>query len=366
MSTARLLDLSSSIFDSYHIPVVHIPSAPLIALSGFVSTFLFTMARTKLTPKKHIAKSRSVSRKVLKPPRASMTKLETYTSPLGVVGEFFRLGPPKSEEHTNVIFLPGNPGLVSFYRGVLSRALARCPSDVRSGIAIHGLALPGHDARRLNDDKTFVVADHIAYVRSYIAEHISSSKRLVVCGHSYGAFLGLRVLKVLPEKMVKSASVFLLMPCVRAMSECCTGVQRAIIRDPFGLVSRLASLLGRSVPYSLIARMQWSDFATQALGDLLSNADSALYSNVTALARDEMREIKVPPAVRELDPERVRVLWVDGDQWCTRETVKAITQRYYGCFVEKLPGVQHAFSLDHLQGESVAKTLASWLISATL
>ena len=336
-------------------------SRPPIA---FVLSIRFIMVRKKLAPKKHIAKSKAFKSAALKTPRrVSMTKLHTYTSPLGVVGEYFRLGAQNCEEHTHVVFLPGNPGLVSFYRGVLSRALARCPSDIRSGIAVHALALPGHDARRLNGDKTFVVSDHVSFVRSYIESHIDISKNLIVCGHSYGAFLGLRVLKLLPESLVKSASAFLLMPCVRAMNDCCTLTQKAVIRDPFGLVSRLASVLGRNVPYSLLARMQWSEFATETLSGLLSNADSSLYSNVTALARDEMLEINMPPSVPALKSECVRVLWVDNDQWCTDETVKAITQRYPGCFVEKLNGVQHAFSLDQVQGESVAKALASWLVS---
>lgn len=286
--------------------------------------------------------------------------LPTYRATCGTMGEYFTLGAAPKSARAHLVFLPGNPGLIGFYRHALSRVLARSPADVREAIAVHALGLPGHDTRKLNGAATYDVPAHTAYVRKYV-EDLPRNGRLIFVGHSYGSHLALTVLNNLAEqeRRRRNPASLLLMPCVWQMARCAGALTRAALNDPFGAVSTTA--------WALAQALNWFGgikYGAHIAGDAevtMKRASTALFRNVGSLARSEMKSIiQVPERCTE---SPTHVLWVDRDKWCPDETVQAIRKSHGDdTIVEKHPDVQHAFVMDRDDTEKVAATLASWIV----
>lgn len=368
------------------------------------------MARTKLPPKKIIQKE---NHKVRSMPLAhayvreleNAIPVQVFASDRRVRGEVLRLSTtlPKTEvvphvettsdvvengytssvtqvatpNTTHFVLLPGNPGVVEYYRQFLSLMQARLPQDVRDNVEIHALGLPGHDFRQLNGDTTYGIKEHTEYVLSYLTSgNIRPSlteSSLVLVGHSYGAFLSLQVLDMLTPDVVSRTSLVFAAPCVWNMEQCAGPVSSFLLRNPFQLTTSSAWLITKLLPKQLrdglVRLQQYAPLAESATMRFVDHRRWALYRNVCALAQDEMQTIRALrqyPALSSV-AARTFVICANEDRWCPPGAVDVMKEAFGPKltveYADKshLKGITHSFVLHTDQCEKVARVVSGWI-----
>lgn len=304
----------------------------------------------------------------------------------GIRGEIVRVLPPPPvvprpsharPRHTHVFFLPGNPGIIEIYRRWLVETHERLPLDVRAEVTLHGIGLPGFDLRGLNGDDFFSISEMCDYWKAYsrsaqVSPPLEDS-RVVFIGHSYGAFLALRILNA-DMALAARAHVIMLMPAVHQMAECRPIPVRILTDGPVGQ-SLLVPLVGaalRNAP-KILVRSALQRFGVQeqdamrALERMFDGQRGAVHANALRLAQEEMAAIHHPsdhPSSAAVGPERSFLYWTDGDTWCAEPAVEAIREAFGDLTVEHAPAkdeVAHAFGVDVRHIDAVARTVASWI-----
>lgn len=275
--------------------------------------------------------------------------------------------------HTHIVLLPGNPGVIEYYRPVLRRIFERLPHDVSESTSIHGLGLPGHDVRELNGAATFNIADHKKYVMAFLdSTNLSpplAESRLVFIGHSYGSFLSLKVLNELGQSVRARASLVLLMPALWHMARCAGTAMCLLLRDALGATTwtswALTAALPERVRNKLIGLLDHDPAVQTVTGRVVDGRRHGLYRNICNLARDEMVNIMAPrdnAAAAALGP-RTLFLHANRDRWCPPDAQSAIKEAFGPELTVEFTGehVEHAFVLEREQSESVASSVASWV-----
>lgn len=279
--------------------------------------------------------------------------------------------------HTHFIVLPGNPGVINYYRPFISRLRERLPAELRPVCHVHALGLPGHDLSELNGARVFGIADHESHCLSYLrSPHVNPPlhhANAVFVGHSYGSHLALRILERLTAEEARNASLVMLMPAVWEMARCAGMWTRWVLRDRLGVVSSALSLV------TMLAPAVVRDAAVRATAHGASVADvgrrlmdgrrGSVFANVGALGRDEMAEIRAPVR-RARGVARVRgraaLLWAEGDKWCPEEARRAVVEAFGG-EIEVMragEGVTHAFVMADDEVERVVDMVVRWVTKA--
>lgn len=202
------------------IPTLFVTPLPVIQHES-----LQIMGRSKLPPRRFINKQKPIKPvRSFQQPRLTLhdhPPVEIFTSSDGIRGEVLRLGitSQQDESQVNHLFLiPGNPGIVEYYRPLIRQIWRRLPNDLRVLTSIHAVGLPGHDLRELNGTATFGVNHHICFMREYIGSVASHPNNIIFLGHSYGSFLAARVASGM--KQDRNYSLGMLMPCMWQMGKC--------------------------------------------------------------------------------------------------------------------------------------------------
>lgn len=278
--------------------------------------------------------------------------------------------------HTHVVLLPGNPGLIEYYRPLLRSVFHRLPQDVKDKCTFHALGVPGHDVRGLNGTSEFIISDHVQYCRSYLhSDELSpslSSSNLIFIGHSYGSYLAMRLLEALGKNVADKSSLVMLMPALHQMGRCAGTIARLVVADTWTTTTWAAWAAWAVTAFTPPVLR---DTVVNALGHdanvadvtkaLLDGTRRGLYLNICSLARDEVKNILEPTElafVRTI-ARRSLLLYADNDQWCT----SLGQQRIQEAFGSELQtewagnGVQHAFVLSQVETEKVARNVAPWI-----
>ena len=286
------------------------------------------MARKKGNVRRLIEKQRGRSLEALLP-------LTTYEDSRGVLGEILEmrfarktfkknLGPlPKGVRsnrvrtartlpstphrsrlhHTHVLLLPGNPGVIEFYRNLIQLVSEKLPLDVTENMTIKGLGLPGHDFRRLNASRAFGIPEHLAYVLSHLdsLQPPLEESNLILIGHSYGSYLALRVLADLPV-VARRAHLIMLMPALWRLGQCAGPLTTGLLAFPGGrVISRSAGLLTALIAHapsklrsSILGGLGSDAQTTHILQKWIATGRHELYHNIVELLKTEVRLIKEP------------------------------------------------------------------------
>lgn len=352
------------------------------------------MARSKLTPHRRIEKSRkrqvgvsAVLQSQAKLALRDYPPTEVFTSTEGIRGEVLRLGQVSNRSaragpasngdasayHTHVLFLPGNPGVIEYYRPFLRMIFNRFPQDVRDRVTVHGLGLPGHDLRALNGTNAYVISDHVSFCRSYLESDdvrpaVKGSK-LVIIGHSYGSHLGLRLIQEIGSAMVQRSSAVLLMPAVHYMGRCAGVLSRFLLQDRGWTTTSaawgLTALLPPIFRDALIDLQGHCSGVADVSKAVIDGRRRGLYLNICSLARDEILSILEPSDLKAAKAVGKRSLFIyaDEDKWCPPEAARSIRD----AFGENLQtewageGVRHAFVLSTEQTEKIVRIISPWI-----
>lgn len=214
--------------------------------------------------------------------------------------------------HTHVLLLAGNPGVVE-YRPQQRVLFSRLLQDVKARATVHTLGLPSHDLRQLNAGK-LAIADHVAFARAYLeADAVFppfSRSRLVVVGHSYGRYLGMRLIEDMGPDVVRRSGT--------------SGGPRR----------RLRGACTRCCPRSCGMLWYGCRWHCAGLADVskavIDGRRRGLYLNVCSLARDEVRSILEPSDLRAAKTveERTLLVQVDGYRWCPPAAQEKIREAF--------------------------------------
>ena len=285
-----------------------------------------------------------------------------------------------NHRHTHIILFPGNPGLIEFYRDLMRIIWEQLPEEVCANSTMHGLGLPGHDVRKLNDDRRFGIADHVQYASSYL-ENVSppvETSNLVFIGHSYGSYLILRILEANPD-LRKRAYFMMLMPAIWYLQKCAgsvltsmlTGVTRSITTKVAEFVTALLARSPRSLRSTMLGLSGNDSHASDVLQSWIENGRRDLYNNITELLSHEVRDIQSPEDhdfVESLGPRSYLYVVENGDKWCPPEALDAIKAAFGArltTHIESASTLSHAFVLKDAETELVAEKLSNWITEIT-
>lgn len=292
-----------------------------------------------------------------------------------------------------ILFIPGNPGLVSYYRDFLTALRDSLPLDLRDYTEMAALGHLRHTPEykeergyRPQDQATLdeQVDAKVSYVEALAKEYKlgeEGAPKLVILGHSIGSWIGMQVrrktrvssrtvgllllaqvLKRIPQYVF---ALHMLFPTISHMAQTPNGKRlsplfsswalrpvfystSALSLLPTGLASRLVSLLTGQ-----------SGSGAQTTTQLVSSPETVIAALV--MARNELAQ------VTELDREALRehggkvwIYWAAKgvDAWVTEEAVREIEEVLEEKFGEEgrkrrkrcEEGMPHAFVLN--DGES--------------
>ncbi|KAI0936744.1 hypothetical protein AcV5_004807 [Taiwanofungus camphoratus] len=219
---------------------------------------------------------------------------------------------------TVLIFIPGNPGLIEFYTPFLTAIHKKTDN----GIAILAHAHLGHSPAISQDNSyqnapsvslTSQVAGAIEVVDS-VKSAFGRAVRIVVTGHSVGAWIALQVLRARNESVT---SVFLLFPTIVRIADTPKGRALSwVFRSPLPQIISWLSIFTRVLSLRMLSFLfsDWPLAQVMVLRSLL-NSPSCVYACLS-MAHDEMNTI------RELDVmlvqehrHRLHVYFAEKDDW---------------------------------------------------
>ncbi|BGP54881.1 hypothetical protein JCM8202v2_002468 [Rhodotorula sphaerocarpa] len=273
-----------------------------------------------------------------------------------------------------LLFVTGNPGLVAYYRHFLASLRDALPADLKAQTVVHAIGHLGHtpdmsasERRGFNPAAQATLEDQVADKVAYVEELAETYRfgqddapKLVLLGHSIGAWISMQVMKERPSLV---SSVHALFPTISHMAKTKNGLFYStsfLSYLPTGLTSRIVSLLTGQ-----------SGAGAQTTTELVSSPESVLAALV--MARHELGTVTdLDTEVLEQYGDRLWFYWAaeGNDGWVTEEAVEEIEaclesrwgedgrKRRARC-QEEIP---HAFVLNDAHSNSLAQKCASWIV----
>ncbi|CAI9289749.1 unnamed protein product [Lactuca saligna] len=218
----------------------------------------------------------------------------------------------------HVLFIPGNPGVVSFYTDFLESLYEQMGETA----SITGIGYISHSEKDWEHGRLFGLKEQIDHKINFIQQELQSIEvPLILIGHSIGSFMSLEIYKRIPEKV---AYIFALYPFLAVDTK---SQQQSIIkkisRSQFtsNVISAIVALFGFLPIWAsrFIAKISlgksWSTSALDALCTRVLKYHTM--RNVLYLTMTEFEElVKVPDwdFMRE-KRNRIAFLYGDDDHW---------------------------------------------------
>ncbi|KAF9242327.1 hypothetical protein BU15DRAFT_86903 [Melanogaster broomeanus] len=259
---------------------------------------------------------------------------------------------------TVLLFIPGNPGVIDFYSLFLNTVY---DSDTSERLAILTYSHVGH-APSLDSKHSLTLVQNALRITDAIKSTFGASVRIVVAGHSVGAWFALQassylylILKFRPGSI---SSAFLLLPTIAEIADTPNGRKlswlfRAPLPRSFAIYpSRFLGMLFPSYPPA----------ALNTLHSFL-RSPQAIFASMS-MAHDEMIRICELDA-EFLDKHRdlLCFYFAENDEWVDKQR-DAILEAFGGNeprIVNGASGVPHAFCINH--SEEIARHCYEWLVS---
>ncbi|KAI9179002.1 hypothetical protein H9P43_005664 [Blastocladiella emersonii ATCC 22665] len=272
-----------------------------------------------------------------------------------------------------LVMVPGNPGVVEFYREFLDHVHADHASAHGGGLDIYAVQHLGHSAHAHLTSRAWSLSDQVAHKMHFIDSIVRAypaGTRVHLAGHSVGAYIVLQVLKIRGDRLRATASlgrVLMLFPTVMEIADTPNGawMQYAVQWAPRTAVAYLASAL-QWLPAPVLHRVIAA--CSDVPGEFLrTTADALIHptvvDNTLRMADQEMH------AIRDLDVATVdkfvdHTHWVFGsdDKWAPRRMHDAIRDWWPQADVT-MTDHAHAFVLR--ESRAVADYVQQWLSSTS-
>ncbi|GAA5909021.1 hypothetical protein JCM6882_004970 [Rhodosporidiobolus microsporus] len=286
-----------------------------------------------------------------------------------------------------LVFIPGNPGLVSYYRFFLTSLRAALPSPLRESTEMYALGHLGHSTSPGAGGKGFKpqeqasleeqVEDKIRFVDELKKQHAFGEEggaKVVLLGHSIGAWVGLQILKTRPTLI---HALHMLFPTISHMAQTPNGRTLSplfsswTLRPVFYSTSAL-SYLPTALTSRLVSLLTGHSGSGAEVTTQLVSSPSTVVAALT-MAREELASVTALDA--HLVSDVAEKLWVyyaaEGvDKWVTEEAVREVedaVERTLGRQGREKrvrrcrEGMPHAFVLDEAHSASLARKCATWI-----
>ncbi|KAF8973573.1 hypothetical protein BDZ97DRAFT_1775751 [Flammula alnicola] len=278
--------------------------------------------------------------------------------------------PPSNENcdpDTLLYFIPGNPGLVDFYRPFLSEIHANQASSNFAVIAkAHLDHYPGiqnkGDARYRPEESLTIQVQSSLELLGAITSFYTKKLRIIIVGHSVGSWISLQVLKALPDAIT---AVFLLFPTISNIGDTPNGRLLSPIFLPLSrsILSSL-SILAKHLPDRVLSILHsgWPAHQLRVLQEFISSRGSVMAS--LSMAHEEMKAIlALDTILLENHKDKLYFYYAELDGWVGKERETLLQtfdpSKHSTRIMHGTSGIPHAFCINH--GEILAKHCCEWL-----
>jgi len=190
---------------------------------------------------------------------------------------------PKSFSNLKIIVIPGNPGLIEFYRSFIDTLHKKLDQKV----TIVGIGHAGHGAVGKNGKTVFSLQNQIQHKIEFL-ESFPPETEFIILGHSIGAYIALKAMKRSPNLKVRQ--VVNLFPTIRHLWDGLTPFKKFIILPG---VRNSLSCLAHYAPTSLMKHV--SKLGVNVVEEVIYAAskylDYHVCMNVLSMAYDESLEV---------------------------------------------------------------------------
>ncbi|KAF7784006.1 hypothetical protein Agabi119p4_171 [Agaricus bisporus var. burnettii] len=277
---------------------------------------------------------------------------------------------PGRRVETIVLFIPGNPGLLDFYTPFLT---ALQDKDLTENLAILAHAhidhTPGVYTRASPHSRHSLTSQVQSAIEAFDALSAEFPiARVMIIGHSVGAWVALQVLK---ERSEDVAGVFLLFPTICHIAKTPNGRKLSTLFKPFPrrIISRL-SVIGKYMPLPVLHRLvglEWPINQLKVLLELIRSPQSI--SAALLMGHEEMLQIRdLDVNLLQENRHRLWFYFADHDDWVGKQrhhilsNFKPDSGSLRITFGE--PFIPHAFCINH--GEEVARQCHQWLLEMNI
>lgn len=216
---------------------------------------------------------------------------------------------PIQDKRFRIIMIPGNPGLIAFYKDFLNELAASLEAKSHAAFTVQGHSLGGFSVETREPDGPLSLREQIEYVENQVnldveAAQSPQTQKIILIGHSVGAYILLELLRrhyalrkerELPYHIVGGICLF---PTVVDIAQSKSGRRATRLLNlplfPF-IASFMAMIIIRLLPEASIRTIvqKVTGFPDDALTIVVSYLQSSMGLHQTLhMARDEMEEIK--------------------------------------------------------------------------
>jgi pimeloyl-ACP methyl ester carboxylesterase len=279
---------------------------------------------------------------------------------------------------TIVVIFPGNPGAVDFYctfastlqKLSASASAAQSSSSPSPEVAVVTVGHASHSSRTATRTR-FDLAQQVSHKASVVAHLLSlePGARLVLVGHSVGAYMALEVARSLPPDALRAA--VLLFPTVMHIGATVNGTKllplfrfgRGVAWVAAAVVALLPSFLQRRL-VSAVGLPKGTD--PMAVDATLSLLHPEVAYNALWMALHEMREIvALDEAHARRLQDKLKFYFAHEDGWVRPSDPATLRRVLPGAvFVECNEGHKHAFVLRPESVRRVAEVTWGWVQEA--
>lgn len=292
----------------------------------------------------------------------------------GAITEVLKFGPSQLHSGHKLLFLiiPGNPGVVGFYRTFMQTLHSMC--GYRH--PVWALSHAGHcatpdsmdmvaDASLAEESDVFGLNGQIEHKLAFLRKHVPRETSLVLVGHSIGCYIILEMMKRNLE--LKITKAIMLFPTIERMAQTPQGKVMTPVLCHMRYVAYLPvfmlSLLPEGLKASLIKLVlggihSLDQNILQPTVDLLSGDCAA---NAMYMGAQEMRKVLERDNIT-IKKNLGKLIFYYGatDHWCPVQYYHDIKKDFQnGDFRLCENGFRHAFVLD--AGKEVAKMVVDWI-----
>ncbi|KAM6968649.1 lipid droplet-associated hydrolase [Tautogolabrus adspersus] len=292
----------------------------------------------------------------------------------GAVTEVLRFGSSKLHSGHKVLFLiiPGNPGVVGFYRTFMQTIHSTFGYQHPVWAVSHaGHCVPPDSMDMIEDPSSaeegdvFGLSGQIEHKLAFLRKHVPRETSLVLVGHSIGCYIILEMMKRDPDLNILKA--VMLFPTIERMAQTPQGKvmtpvlcqMRYVAYLPVFLLSLLPERLKTSLIKLVFSGIKSLDqTVVQPTVGLLSGDCAA---NAIYMGGQEMRKVLERDNIT-IKNNLGKLIFYYGaaDHWCPVQYFHDIKQDFpHGDFRLCENGFRHAFVLD--TGREVAKMVVEWI-----
>ncbi|CAN7010548.1 unnamed protein product [Brassica rapa subsp. trilocularis] len=247
----------------------------------------------------------------------------------------------------HVLFIPGNPGVVSFYNDFLESL----HQFLDGNASITAVGQISHTSKDWESGKLFSLQDQIDHKVEFIRQELESVKvPIILVGHSIGSYISLEILRKCSEKVLYCIGLYPFLTLNQQSTKQSLIGKLAASSLLSATASFLVASLGllpmsaarRLVSYSLGA--SWSDTAVQATCTHLRQYHTM--RNVLYMAMTEFRELAAEPDWEFMRENQSKLAFLFGidDHWGPLQLFEEISKHAPGtCLSIEREGHTHGF-----------------------